>query len=87
MRARLAFGLVVILAVGAIAGWRLASPAATATQTITKPHATVTHSAPGALATGTVSVSYMISAVVSSPKAAISVEPVRICTNGPMKPR
>ena len=40
MRARLAFGLVVILAVGAIAGWRLASPAATATQTITKPHAT-----------------------------------------------
>ena len=46
MRARLAFGLVVILAVGAIAGWRLASPAATATQTITKPHAQVTHSAP-----------------------------------------
>jgi beta-glucanase (GH16 family) len=46
MRARLAFGLVVILAVGAIAGWRLASPAATATQTITKPHAQVTHSGP-----------------------------------------
>ena len=29
MRARLAFGLVVILAVGALAGWRLAAPAAT----------------------------------------------------------
>jgi beta-glucanase (GH16 family) len=44
MRARLAFGLVVILAVGALAGWRLASPAAT--QTVKKPHVTVTHSAP-----------------------------------------
>jgi hypothetical protein len=42
---------------------------------------------PGALVTGTVWVSYMISAVVSSPKAAISVDPVRIRTNGPMKPR
>jgi beta-glucanase (GH16 family) len=44
MRARLAFGLVVILAVGALAGWRLASPAAT--QTVKKPHVAVTHSAP-----------------------------------------
>jgi beta-glucanase (GH16 family) len=41
MRARLAFGLVVILAVGALAGWRLASPAAT--QTVKKPRVTVTH--------------------------------------------
>lgn len=47
------------------------------------PSVTVMHSAPGALATGTVSVSYMISAVVSSPKAAISLEPVRVCTNDP----
>ena len=51
------------------------------------PSVTVRHSAPGALGTGTVSVSYMISAVWSSPKAAISVAPRRICTNGPMKPR
>src|ERR1700759_3291658 len=45
MRARLAFGLVVILAVGAIAGWRRATPAATQA-VVKKPHATVTHSAP-----------------------------------------
>jgi hypothetical protein len=51
------------------------------------PSVTVTHSAAGALLTGTVSVSYMISAVLSSPNAAISFEPVRICTNGPMKAR
>jgi hypothetical protein len=51
------------------------------------PPETVTHSAPGALLTGTLAVSYMISAVWSSPKAAISFDPVRICTNGPMKPR
>jgi beta-glucanase (GH16 family) len=45
MRARLAFGLVVILAVGALAGWRLAAPAATQT-TAPKPHVKVTHAAP-----------------------------------------
>jgi beta-glucanase (GH16 family) len=44
MRARLAFGLVVILAVGALAGWRLASPAATQ-QPVKKTHAQTTHSA------------------------------------------
>jgi beta-glucanase (GH16 family) len=44
MRARLAFGLVVILAVGALAGWRLETPAAH--QTVQKPHAKATHSAP-----------------------------------------
>lgn len=47
----------------------------------------VTHSAPGALLTGTVSVSYITIAVSSSPNAAIMCEPVRFCTKGAMKAR
>jgi beta-glucanase (GH16 family) len=45
MRARLAFGLVVILAVGALAGWRLAGSSA-ATQPLVKSQPQPTHSAP-----------------------------------------
>ena len=51
------------------------------------PSATVTHSAPGASFTGTVWVSYITTAVVSSPNAAISFDPVTICANGLMNPR
>lgn len=51
------------------------------------PSLTLTHSAAGALLTGTVAVAYMTSAVSSSPKAAMMLEPVRIFKKGSMKPR
>jgi beta-glucanase (GH16 family) len=70
MRARLAFGLVVILAVGALAGWRLNTPAAT--QTIIKQthpqatHATRAPQAPKMVALDPVSIGAPVTASISA---------------------
>jgi len=52
-----------------------------------RPSTTSSHSAPGASATSVVSVSYISTAVVSSPNAASSSDDVSMCANGSMNAR
>ena len=78
--ARLASGLVVVLAVGALAGWRLDSPAATQTVKKSPPRVTHTTHAPQMLAVAPSPIGSPVSASIKAatpkPKPTHSVKPV-----------